>query len=171
MKKYFILFAVAAIFASCSNNATTETVEATDAVVETNFVALADIQAKGADFLDQEVKTSGIVDHVCKHGGKKVLLVGDGVDIHVFNDERFEEAIVGKEVMITGIMKEERTDEAALLKMEEDAINSHSEGEEAETRQERTIVYVNTMRDSLKNVGVDHFSEYYLDYVSHEENK
>jgi len=171
MKKYFILLAVAALFASCSNNATPETTESTDAVVETNFIELASIQAKGADFLDQEVKTTGIVDHVCRHGGKKILLVADGVDIHVFNDERFEEAIVGKEVIVTGIMKEDRTDEASLLKMEEDAINEHSEGEEAETRQERMIVYVNTMRDSLKSAGVDHFSEYYLDYVSHEENK
>lgn len=169
MNKLFILIAATVLLSSCSNCNHTE--KADDAVVIENQLALENIQPQGAEFLGQEVKTQGMVDHVCRHGGKKILLVGDGVDIHVFAEERFDESITGKEIIVTGIVKEERTDEAVLLKMEEDAINSHNEGDDAEVRQERMISYVNLMRDSLKNSGVDHFSEYYLQYVSYEEVK
>ena len=165
MKKIIILFSAIALFSACNSTVT----ETTDVVSSENIIALKDLQAQGAKYLDKEVQTQGIVDHVCKHGGKKILLVADGVDVHVFSEERYDEAVVGKEIVVTGIVKEDRTDEAALLKIEEDAINIHSEGEEGETRQERMISYVNMMRDSLKNAGVDHFSEYYLDYVSHKE--
>jgi len=169
MKKFIILFSAIALFSACNSTVTETTEEATDVANNENIVALKDLQAKGAEYLDKEIQTQGIVDHVCKHGGKKILLVADGVDVHVFSEERYDEAIVGKEIVVTGIVKEDRTDEATLLKIEEDAINIHSEGEEGETRQERMISYVNMMRDSLKNAGVGHFSEYYLDYVSHKE--
>ncbi len=170
MKQFIILVSAIALLSSC-NNCTEPTETTEDVVVNENFVALADLQAKGAEFLDKEIQTQGIVDHVCKHSGKKILLVGDGVDIHVISEDRYEDDLTGKEITVTAVVKEDRTDEATLLQIEEDAINSHSEGEEAETRQERMISYVNMMRDSLKNAGVDHFSEYYLESISHEEVK
>ena len=174
MKKLIILASALALLTAC-NQSTNTTQEATTDSVETTtndpFIPLADLQAKGAENLNKEIQTQGIVDHVCKHGGKKILLVGDGVDVHVLSENRFEDGLVGKEIIVTGIVKEDRTDEASLLKIEEDAINMHNEGEETEKRQERMISYVNMMRDSLKNSGLDHFSEYHLEYVSHKEAK
>jgi hypothetical protein len=172
MKKIALFFSVIALLTACNNQQATTTDETTElAQNESTFIALKDIQTEGVNFIDQEIQTKGLVDHVCKHGGKKILLVDDGVDIHVFNDERFEEEIVGKEITVTGVVKEDRIDEAYLLKLEEDAINSHSEGEDAEEKQEKMIVFINMMRDSLSNAGVDHFSELYLQFVSYEETK
>ncbi len=174
MKKIIILVSALALLTACNQSANTNQEpinESVEATTNDSFIPLTDLQSKGSEFIDKEIQTQGIVDHVCKHGGKKILLVGDGVDVHVFSEDRFDEGLVGKEIVVTGIVKEDRTDEASLLKIEEDAINMHSEGEEDETRQERMIAYVNMMRDSLKNTGKDHFSEYYLDYVSHKEVK
>jgi len=172
MRKFIILFSAIALLSACNNSTETSTTKENEEItVEETIIALADLQNKGAEFIDQEIQTQGIVDHVCKHGGKKILLVADGADVHVFSEERYDETMVGKEIIVTGIVKEDRTDEASLLKIEEDAINMHSEGEEGETRQERMIEYVNLMRDSLKNSGVDHFSEYYLEFVSYKEVK
>jgi|GEM_PF-598968 len=163
-KMFFYALGFTAILASCSQKPAGDA--NTEQADTTTMINLKDFQAKGAEYLNREIRTTGIVDHVCKHGGKKILLVADDASVHVFNKDRFEESIVGKEVEVKGIVKEDRTDEAALLKIEEDAINAHSEGEEAEAKQERMIQYVNMMRDSLKKSGVDHFSEYYLDFVS-----
>ena len=103
-----------------------------------DVIPVGDFESVAGNFVDQEVKVSGIVDHVCKHGGKKILLVSDDGDTHVFSDDRFDEAMVGTEVIITGKVEEERIDEAYLLKMEEDAINKHAgENDAAEEVEEQ----------------------------------
>jgi len=179
MKKIIILLVAVATFTAC-NNSVEDKSNVEQAVSKVEYLALKDLQAKGADFIDQEIQTKGIVDHVCRHSGKKILLVADDVSVHVMAEERYDADLEGKEIIINAIVKEDRTDEATLLKLEEDAINSHkhSEGEEteeeiaaAEARQERMIAYVNTMRDSLKNANKEYFSEYYLEYISTEEVK
>ena len=182
MKKIIILLVAIATLSACDNASNTSKDEQALNESKVEFVALKDLQAKGADFVDQEIQTKGIVDHVCRHSGKKILLVADDVSVHVMAEERYDENLVGKEILINAIVKEDRTDEATLLQIEEDAINSHkhSEGEEndteediaaAEARQERMIAYVNTMRDSLKNANKEYFSEYYLEFISTEEVK
>ncbi len=172
MKRIALLLGIASLLFACNPSETSKKQENTELKEPTvTFIALKDLQAKGTEYLDKEIETQGIVDHVCKHGGKKILLVADGADVHVFNNERFDENLATQEIKVRGTVKEDRIDEAYLLKLEEDAINSHSEGADNEERQERIINFVNTMRDSLKNAQVDHFSEYYLEYISHEEIK
>ncbi len=172
MKRIALLLGLATLLFACNPTETTQKEDNSNKTeTEVIFIPLKNLQEKGAEYLDKVVETQGIVDHVCKHGGKKLLLVADGADVHIFNDERFDENLMTQEIKVQGTVKEDRIDEAYLLELEEEAINSHSEGEDSEQRQERIINFVNTMRDSLKNAQVDHFSEYYLEYISHEEVK
>ena len=184
MRKLIILITAIALLSACNN---TETVKTDDVSVEGTLITLADLQAKGAENLDKEVQIQGIVDHVCRHGGKKILLVADGVSTHIFAEERYDDDLTGKEIIVTGFIKEDRTDEASLLEIEESVINVHTHGDDEakdpnkseeeiaeeveaqELRQESIITYVNNMRDSLKNAGVEYFAEYYLEYISHKE--
>ncbi len=39
---------------------------------------------------------------MCKHGGKKLLLVNDKGDVHVESETRFDDALVGDEVTFKG---------------------------------------------------------------------
>ncbi len=168
MKRIALLLGVVVALFSCNSTHQNNTENAEDAS-KVIFVSLQDLQAKGAELVGKEIETQGIVDHVCRHGGKKILLVADGVDVHVVSENRFSEDLMTKELKVRGVVKEDRTDEASLLKIEEDAVCKECEKEDDKSRQERIINYVKVMRDSLKNAGVDHFSEYYLEYVSHEE--
>ena len=165
MKNILILLSFIAILTACNNSSNENQKETNN--TEAELIALADFQNKGVNLLDTEIQIKGIVDHVCKHGGKKLVLVNDEARVHVLSEQRFDESIVGKEIIVNGIVKEEQTNEASLLKLEEDAINIHSENESDEIRQERMISYVNMMRDSLKKSNTDHFSEYHLEYISH----
>ena len=185
MKKIIIFLVAIAALTACNNTAETKSNKGLEAQANVEYVALKDLQENGADFLDKEIQTKGIVDHVCRHSGKKILLVADDVSVHVMAEERYDANLVGKEILINAIVKEDRTDESTLLKIEEDAINSHKHSDEeekvdeeteeeiaaVEARQERIIAYVNTMRDSLKNANKEYFSEYYLEYISYEEVK
>lgn len=167
MKKLFTLLAIAALFASCGGNAKVKTeAEAEVVVVETPTLNLGEFEAKAGEFVDKEVMVSGIIDHVCKHGGKKLLLVTDDGDVHVESEDRFDEALAGSEVDLIGIVREFRVDEAYCIKMEEDNIQSHTEGDNDEEHFEHKMEEIKFYRDSMLTAGIDHLSFYSLDFVS-----
>ena len=172
IKKILTIAAIAGLFASCGGEQQTEENQ-TETTVETEQatpeLALGEFDTKAGEFVDQEILVSGIVDHVCKHGGKKILLVTDNGDVHVESETRFNDSIAGSEIIVTGIVREERLDEAYCLKMEEDNIKSHSEGDTDDELFERKKEHIASLRDSMKTAGIDHISNYSLEYVSHKE--
>lgn len=169
IRNLFMLVALAFVMASCGGaasdegqNEETSAIEAT----ETPSIALGEFESKAGDFVDQEIMVAGIVDHVCKHGGKKLFLVDDDGDVHVESDTRFDEALMGSKVNVKGIVREFRVDEAYCLKMEEDNVKSHSEGKTEEELYERKKSEIQFYRDSMAVAGVDHLSFYSVEYVS-----
>ena len=136
-------------------------------VVETPVLALSEFDTKAGDFVNKEVKVQGIVDHVCKHGGKKILLVTDHGDVHITSDTRFEETLKGSEISLTGIVLEEKIDEAYCLKMEEDNIKSHSEGKSNEDQFKNKKEHIQKYRDQMKAENIEYISNYSLKYVFH----
>ncbi len=169
MKNIFLAIAICLLIISCKtenkkveNNTKKNEVE----IVETPLLTLGEFDTKAGEFVGKEIQIKGIVDHVCKHGGKKILLVTDEGDAHVFSEERFDEALMGSEIKVTGIVLEERIDEAYCLKMEEDNIKSHSEGVSNQEQFENKKKHIQQLRDQMKEKGVDHISNYSLQYVS-----
>jgi len=172
MRKFLVLFSALALLTACKNGDQNNggNQEAT-AGLETPKVALAEFHEQAGNFVDKEVVTQGIVDHVCRHGGKRLFLVSDEADLHIDGNERFDEDLTGSEIEVKGIVREFRVDEAYCLKMEEDNINSHSKGETDEETYKMKMDEVAYYRDSMKVAGVDHLSYYSLDYLSHKEIK
>ncbi len=175
IKKILLFSAVIFIIASCGNNSETtdnqsDTTEIT--TVEISEVPLASFDSLAVDLVGKEVKVSGIVDHVCKHGGKKLLLVEGDNNIHVFNDNRFDEALSGSKVTVIGVVEEERVDSAYLAEKLKHEKGSSGDGNEADKEKIAAMTeYINMMMDSLRNSGKDHFSNYSLKFVSLEEEK
>ncbi len=169
MKKLLLVFAAAIIFAGCSGEQKKETTQENNTTQEakTPKIELANFNSEAGKHVDQKVAVSGIVDHVCKHGGKKLLLVNDEADLHVTSDERFNEELMGSEIVVEGIVRELRIDEAYCLKMEEDNIKSHKTGETDESLYERKQRQIEHYRDSMQKANVDHLSFYSLEYVAH----
>lgn len=171
MIRKFLAFAVLAVLVTaCSNNGNNanvdEAVNADEMLVEAPMLAIGEFDAKAGEFVDQEVQVEGIVDHVCKHGGKKLFLVSDEGDLHVESDERFDEALIGSKVLVKGIVREFRVDEGYCLKMEEDNIQSHKKGDTDEDLYERKMAQIQYYRDSMQTADVDHLSYYSVEYVS-----
>ncbi|MBN1253305.1 MAG: hypothetical protein JXR51_01515 [Bacteroidales bacterium] len=77
IKKLLTVSLIIALFASCNNSdRNTEDIDNDSTVVdviseEIPEILLADFDTKAGSFVDKKVTVSGIVDHVCKHGGKK----------------------------------------------------------------------------------------------------
>lgn len=172
MKNLITILALVFVVFACKNETkepVTDTTETTEVKVETPEIALADFDTKAGEFVDKEIMVKGIVDHVCKHGGKKLLLADDNGDIHVVAEERFDDALVGSEVTLKGVVLEKVIDEAYCLQMEEDNLKSHSEGKSSDEQFEAKKKHIQEYRDYMKENNTDHKSEYSLQYVSHNE--
>lgn len=171
MKNLLLVITICTLLFSCKSDPkkTSEVAQESEIeVVETPLLVLGEFDTKAGDFVSKEIKVQGIVDHVCKHGGKKILLVTDDGDAHVFSEERFDEELMGSEITVTGVVLEERIDEAYLLKLEADNIKSHSEGKSNEEQFNNKKKHVQQYRDQMKADNVDHISNYSLQYVSHD---
>ena len=169
MKKILFLAVITLLALSCSNkseNENPEIAKQAEAAYTPVTITLAEFDTRAGEFVDKEVKVQGIVDHVCKHGGKKLLLVNDDGDVHVTSDDRFDDELIGSEVIITGIVREYRVDEGECMRMEEDNIKSHKEGKTDKEQYEQKMAMIKEYRDEMKEKGVDHLSFYSLEFVS-----
>ena len=167
MKNILILVAVLVGFAACKNEVKKEST--TETVIPE--IAMGEFDSKAGEFVDQEIQIKGIVDHVCKHSGKQLLVVTDEGQVHFVSDVRFEDSLTGSEIMLNAIVVEDRIDEATCLQMEEDNMKSHSEGASNDEMFENHKKHIQEYRDRMKNENIDYISEYSLKYVSHVESK
>jgi len=161
MKNILIIFVISILSFACKTEKKESKIE------KTPKIALADFNKEAAKWVGKEVEVAGIVDHVCKHGGKKILLVDDNGDVHVTSENRFEESMVGDSITVKGIVKEFVIDEAYCSKQEGDVIQKHKEGEVVDSIKTKKMAFIQKLRDSMKTQGVDHFSEYSIEYKSH----
>jgi len=172
-KNIIAILLIVTFLSSCCEDKPTNNEENQEAQQTTMTVApvlaIGDFDAKAGNFVDQEIQISGIVDHLCKHGGKKLFMVSDDGDLHVESDERFDDKLAGMEITVTGIVREFRVDEGYCLQMEEDNIQSHSEGLTKDDLYEQKMNQIEFYRDSMSTAGTDHISFYSLEYLSHVE--
>ena len=173
IRKLFAIALIAGLFASCAGNAekgetnNDNLSDEASAQPEIPVVTIANFSTEAGKYVGKEIQIEGIVDHICKHGGKRLLLVSDDGDVHVDAEERFDEEIEGSEIIVTGTIDEFRVDEAYCLKQEEDNIESHNLGETDNEHFESEQQQIQFYRDSMQTAGIDHISYYSIIYVSH----
>ena len=177
IKKLFIFFLLTALFVSCAGDAEKKEENGDQVKDEANLreeiplLTIAEFNEEAGKYSGKEVQVEGIVDHICRHGGKRLLLVSDDGDLHVDGEERFDESLEGTEIIVTGIVDEFRVDEAYCLKLEEENIRAHNAGETDPADFESTQKEIQFYRDSMQNAGIDHISYYSLTYVSHKDKE
>ena len=139
--KWFLVVMVLAEFSFSCNNAVKE--ENNDEVKTDSVVANADevvaidfnkLNSDDAFDLDGKmVKISGLVDHVCEHGGKRLMLVGtnpgERIRVEAGENPPFKEDIVGTNIEVTGKLVAEKIDSIYLANWEEEVKQKSIEGD------------------------------------------
>ena len=122
MFKNLVLFALlATLVVACSNNDAKEQ-EAVQLSVEK-------VTAEAKDFVDKNVAVSGIVVHVCRHGGKKMFIIGKDPEkrFKVTANAKvgsFDVALEGSNVTVEGFVQAEVV-EVEVEKSHENAESAH----------------------------------------------
>ena len=150
MKKIKLLFVlpIVVLVMSCGNNSQNSNGEnadtnavAVDSVAEANDAAPADVtEVTFPELTDSAalalngkvIKISGTVDHVCKHGGKRLVLVGTNPDerIRVETGDKppFDADLAGSEIEVIGKLVVEKIDSTYLADMENELKTKKEEG-------------------------------------------
>lgn len=137
---FLLIIMSAVIFISCTSNKKPTSKESEQAAL-----LVDDILAAAEQEVDKTVVVEGICTHVCSHGAKKLFLMGDddSKTIRVESSDAlgsFKAECINNLVRVKGKLKEERIDEAYLVKWEnelaEGTAEEHGEdGEGCETDQ------------------------------------
>jgi len=129
--KWFLIIMVLAGFSFSCNNTTTKE-KKSDAIDSTAIDTLTDKIAvvtftqlnsdEAFELNGKTIKISGLVDHVCKHGGKRLILVGTNPDerirVEAGDNLPFKEDIVGMEIEVIGKLNVEKIDSTYLANWE-----------------------------------------------------
>lgn len=141
MKKLLFLFAVVTLISACNRGQEKSAAKAE----EVSTVTVSQILADPAALLDKQVSVTGMVTHVCKHGGQKLFIidtdpeqqvrvnVGEGIP-------EFDVALEGSTVTFKGVFKKLTPEEQTAMQgdnkemHEEEHANpeAHAAAEEAE---------------------------------------
>ena len=181
MKKLLFVALIATAFISCQNNS--QKVEnATEKVPdnEVTIIQVADFDSLAGNLVGKKIQLLGTVDHVCQHGGQRMFIVDNESDarIKVTPAEEiaaFNTNLIGNDLLITGIVDEQRIDEAYLMEWEEEIKagsamsddkgegthlggNVEKGGSEADVSEE--MQKVNNLREQLQASGKDYLSFY-----------
>ncbi len=164
IKKALGILAIASLLVSCGTQQKKD-----KECTEKDAITVDNLLAEITNYIDKDIVVIGTVNHVCEHGGKRMFIMGKDPDIAIKitpNDEIgiFEKELEGSHVIITGIIKELRIDEAYVANLEKElsegadseAIHDHSGGDDDEDPARPAGEHAETEVDSSKIKQIEH---------------
>lgn len=174
VRKLSLVFLILLLAIGCSQQ---------QAKQETSDITLAELTTNTGDYVGKIVQVKGTVNHVCRHGGKKLFIIGDspnqsfkinaGVEVGSFNI-----ALEGSDVQVLGVIEEERVDaeyldewEAQACPTEKNAAlaKSSEQSDELTESQKSTLKNINSLREKLDESEKPHLSFYSMSCQSFKE--
>ena len=153
MYRLYIVLLSAFLFGACS----TEAPQKVDAEL-----TVAEITMGTGEYVDQTVSLTGTVNHVCKHGGKKLFLMSmatnDRFKVEAGEVGSFDVALEGSDIKVIGVVKELKVDKAYLDNWEKEACAAeaeneaqiHAKAEEQEQTHAEGMEHESARRNTLK---------------------
>ena len=177
MKKYvYLLVAILGLnFTACSNASKKNNADTADstAVTASQTQYVEDILAKAEENVGKEVSLRGFITHTCKHSGRRCFVAGKDQKTSIRVEAKgeiggFNRELIGSEVIIKGILRENRLTKEYIDQMEE-AINDKKVKDDgsAESCDAETANIAN-MRKWMKDNKKDFYSIYYIDGTNYE---
>ncbi len=182
MKKIMLMFFVAAIFVACSTNTKTTNEDSQNkAIEECDYISVDSFLVVAADFIGKELTVQGTVDHVCKHGGKRVKIFSScpSKSIHGEAGEtmgNFNAELEGSAVCLTGIVGESKMDLAEVDEYEKsihEAMKENKEEADVELKEgvdhHASLEKIARWKAEIEASEKGYLSTYYLEVVKYDE--
>ena len=173
---------------SCGNNTKQQSQNTAEeqAIVSTGM-EVDSLLANADSLAEKNITVQGICTHTCKHGAKKIFLMGsdDTQTIRIEAGElgQFSPDCVNSIVEVNGILKEQRIDENYLVQWEEQAkaqteekhgtgedgcsTEKKARGETGNTTEERIADFRKKIAERKAKTGKDYLSFYFVEAESY----
>ena len=182
------LMAMTFIGTSCGNKQQKNVAETAMEQAASSALEIDSLLTNAESLAGKEVTIEGVCTHTCKHGAKKIFLMGSD-DTQVIRVEAgtlgaFDPKCVNAIVRVTGTLKEQRIDEAYLQNWEAQlkvqAAEKHgtgeagcdtekkARGETANTPEARIADFRAKIADRKANSGKEYLSFYFIEADSYE---
>jgi hypothetical protein len=126
-------------------------------------------EKKAEKLVGKEVFLTGTCDHVCKHAGKKLHLVGkNDTKVEIMASEKigkFPKELEGEDLKVKGTIMMDKIDEEYLKEWEAEVKEHHKEGTE---NCENDMAKIKKMRDKMKKNKLGYVPIYHLEGISYE---
>ena len=171
MKTILSTLAVLAIMLTGCNqkktNKNSVTVDTSRVEKHINYQPVEEVIASADDWTGKKVNVTGVIDHVCKHGGKRFkLLTSDGTTtIKVELGDKFKPAnpsIAGKTVKVTGTLSPYNMD-AKMIEdwIKKETVNHPDEVGTEEFEQEMAALH--TIYKQIESGEIPYYTIYSID--------
>ncbi len=159
MNRYYFFIIISILFIS-SSSVFSEHVEI-DNEITFEILSLDELMSGIEGYVDSTIAVNGIVDHVCRHDGKKLNLTDSMQvnEIHVKTSEYisvFDDSLNGLEITLVGVLRELKIDEEYLEKWESEVI---AEGGE----HIHEIELIEELRKKIKDNEKGYISDYWIE--------
>jgi hypothetical protein len=146
IQKILVVFLFWLGFIACNNSQNQSSADQEQQPQATEEIALlnvANFNTEAGNHVGKQVQIKGIVNHTCKHGGKRMFIVNEGSDVSVKIEagetiSSFNAELEGSEVLVTGYVNELIIDEAYLKEWEMEISEEMNKPAEEEKENEDT---------------------------------
>lgn len=180
MKKALFLLAVAGLFMVSCNNVKTKT-ENSETAICAEHISVDSFLVVAGDFVGKELTVMGTVDHVCKHGGKRVKMFSScpSKSLHAEAGEgvgQFKAEVEGSDICVTGMVGENKMDLAYVEEYEASIKEAmETKAEEAEMEHAKgadhhaTLEKITAWKEEIATNGKGYISTYFIEVTKYQE--
>ncbi|MEG1586467.1 MAG: hypothetical protein RR346_06295 [Bacteroidales bacterium] len=186
MKKFisfsFSIAFFAILFVSCNPSSSCKSDTCAKVISEQSVRDVDAVLTHAAQLQGKQVEIEGVCTHICKHGGRKIFLMGSDdtrtIRVEAGEVRQFDQKCVNSIVRVKGILHEERIDEAYLQQWEtslaQQTEKKHGEseagcstekkarGETANSSKDRIRQFRQRIAEQKEKNGKDYLSFYHI---------
>lgn len=138
-------------------------------------ITVDEVLANSDALVDDTLAIEGTCSHLCRHGGKKAFVAGSADSVMLrceafsIMGEPFPKTVIGHKIQVNGILREERIDEDAIVKMEKQNAErlekiAMEQGTESAELASRAASGCDTERTAQGQKDITEFNERMADY-------
>lgn len=163
-KLFYLLPVLFVLLLSCNN-----TKQSTEAEVLSVDLVLE----KALENVDSTIIVSGMVNHVCSHSGRRCFIENESGEQSIRveasgNIEKFDKSLIGQNLKIAAIIREERLPVEKIDAWEIEVKNDVADAEDGGESCAAELNNIESMRKWMKDNNKDYYAIYYLDGISYE---
>jgi hypothetical protein len=177
MKKLVSILILVLLVAACSKEQPKPEADPQPESPEVVTITFDEFKANPESYVDKYVKIEGTCIHTCKHGGKKMHIVGADPDYRMTilaSDKvaMFDKELEGSGVIVEGYVRVEKIDEAYLNNWEAELkadVDKQKEAGSVDEEHHENLDKIAHLREQLKETGKDVIANYSIECQKFEE--